>query len=171
MIISITKYFNKSEKYSTGRFILEMTALTYLIKLVFVIIAFILILIGVNESFLLGNAEEKTSPFDDTSWLEGFIWVVVIAPPLETLTSQAVPIYLLSIITKKRITIVLVSSVIFAFMHSSEPLFVILMIFLTAIIYAFSFLVYKSKGFMKAFAVTTSIHILFNFGAFLSYYL
>jgi len=171
MIKFISDYFRKTESYSTGRFIFEMFLLTSIPKILVILVGSVFIFFLNEELIFFEERSEGESLVYGLNWVAGFILLCVLAPIFETLFAQAVPVYITSFITKSRIVHMLTSSIFFCFLHSSQPYFYLFIIFITGCIYAWSFIVYKTQGFFKAFLVTSIIHSLFNFIAFLAIYL
>jgi hypothetical protein len=169
----IAKYFIKAEEYPTIRFIFEMFLISLIPKLFFLLIYIAFLMFDLDSNFLFGKMDESNAStlLSKMNWVEGLIFICVIAPLIETIIIQLIPISIASIIFEKRYVLILTSAGVFALLHNSQPFFALCSLFFTGIIYAWSFIVQRKKGYFKATLVTTAIHGLFNFVAYLSFYL
>jgi len=174
MIRFIANYFQRTEGYSTGRFIFEMYLMAMLCKIL--IIALSLLVVVIYEPFeiiFFGETGESVSQFTGLTWIEGLIFLCIILPFLESIMGQGIPIKLLSLVSNSRVLFAILSSLWFSYLHSIilEGISFALIIFFGGIIYSWCFIVYKEKGFWKAISVTTCVHILYNITVFTTFYL
>lgn len=142
-------------------------------KIIVVFVYAIFVLLNLEALNLFGEMNESNASeiLSGMSWFAGFLIICVLIPLFETFIFQLIPTVICSFLFRNRVIQVLLSASVFTFFHSSQPLIVLLIIFCSGIIYAWSFIVYKRRGSFKAIIVTTTIHGLFNFVAFLSFYL
>lgn len=161
----LTKYFDKTRRYSTFRLIIEFTLLDLAAKIV--VVLSISILIFAPLGLISGNGLELIDKFfidqeftKDMSIVELAITSMIIFPPLETLLFQILPIWLLSLFTKKRVLLISFSAVIFALIHI-EPQAIII-ILPGGILLSWVYLIKKEKSRWKAFWITTILHVSMN---------
>ncbi|MBI2021986.1 hypothetical protein HYS93_03890 [Candidatus Daviesbacteria bacterium] len=149
-------YFKETKRYTTTRFILELTLVAFALKLFFVIASVYLFTI-------LGLDTQTDNDFEKELVGYGFFKVsilVVLFASFETLVGQALTIKLSSFFTKDIIKKILISALVFSLLHI-EPLLVAA-VFPIGVILAWSYILYRRKSFLMAFYVTTTIHVLHN---------
>lgn len=152
----IENYFQRVEKYPTLRFILELTALTFLTKIIFIIIGGIIFT-------TLGVSTATDDTFEKEILQHGWIVAAVLISlfaAFETLTGQWLIIWLVSKIAKNIWIIVLASATVFSLLHVLPIL--IISVFPIGVILAWSFIIKRKIGKWQAFWVTTTIHTLHN---------
>lgn len=156
----IKNYFGKTTLYSIPRYILELTLVIYILKLLTV---FVWLPIEGILYLILGYIPElgQNAP-DDIEIYDPFILFtfVGIAPFFETFTGQWIPIWIASFYTRKIIAKILFSSIIFAAFHV-QP-FLIVNIFPAGVILAWTFVIFRRKSKRLAFFVTSAVHMLHN---------
>lgn len=161
----LTKYFDNAKNYSTFRLIVEFTLLDLIVKFgvgIFVSI-FILIPVGLisgNGLKLIDNFFVDQNFTTTMSLGELAIISMVIFPPFETLIFQNFVIWFLSIFTKKKALLILISAIIFALIHLE--LTAILAIIPAGILLSWVYLIKKDESKWKAFYTTTILHISMN---------
>lgn len=155
----ISSYILKVSEFTDLRLVVELTCVALVSKLVFSFVfvsLFILILtiLGFNpeqyDKYL--QSENHISPTDPYAYL--------LAPWLETILNQVLPIELLLLITKKRWLIIAISSVLFSLLHGDLVSFVAVLP--VGIVLAGVYLLKRTISFKKAFLLTTTIHLLHN---------
>lgn len=152
----VENYFQKAEKYSTLRFILELTILAFLTKIIFIIFGGIFLTI-------LGVSIEPDISFEQELLKAGPIFLtilIILFASFETLTGQWFMIWLVSHFTRNIWTKVLVSAAVFASLHITPML--IISSFPIGVILAFSFIIKRKISRWHTFWVTTAIHTLHN---------
>lgn len=174
----IESYVLGTEEYSIPRIIGEFLLLDIIVTLLLQIIVFLFItffialpLLVINPhldinhalSFLQFNQEIITEAVSKKpNALYASVFAVIIAPCIETFLFQALPVWLLSFITKSRKILVVSSAFFFALAH----VYPLLMLYILpgGVILAWAFVMLRNRnGGVKAFFVTASIHGLFNF--------
>lgn len=152
----LKRYFANTESYSTFRYILELTFVCFIGKILFIILAFILFsLLRINSQ--TDNSYEKD--IIQNGWIMAFIIVILFAA-FETLTGQWIVLWVASKFTKKRTYQILASAIVFALMHI-EPI-LIAAVFPIGIVLAWTFILKSKRSIWHAFWVTTVIHVLHN---------
>jgi membrane protease YdiL (CAAX protease family) len=146
----------KLKELSPPVFVVVMTILSIVIVLLFLPVLYALEIL----------AGPRGGPsFLDESLLFQFVTAVLLAPLLETLIFQAVPILILKKYTGFRPgTVVLVSSFWFAAAHSYSIAYVFYA-FLIGLLLAYSYVIYVEKA-VSAFWVVAAIHSLRNLFSF-----
>jgi hypothetical protein len=157
----IVRYFKRTEKYSTGRYIIEITVVAFLLKIISSIFFDLLL--------SLFNYHPVTDLSYETSQVKQGLIVVSISVPffasIETLIGQMFIIWITSKLTKKVWIIILTSTIIFTALHI-DPAQMIAVLPVGGIL-AYTFWRFKSQSNWKAFWVTTTIHSLHNYIALL----
>ncbi len=164
MIPSFFKnYFNNAKHYSSVRFILEMTALVFLSKIVFSIIIFAIFNINSDlEGVRLTEEDIKTYGYFST-----LILASIIAPLVETPLGQMLPIWITSKFTNKDSLKIITSAIFFSALH--WPIQDIIVAFPATIIFAWVYVTKRKISLKAAFINTALIHSLHNFIASLLY--
>ena len=152
----IKNYFEKTKSYSIWRFILEMTVLAFILKIIFIII-------GLPIVGALGLNTESDLSFEK-SFLDYQLWMtaglIILFAAFETITSQMFILWLAKKISKDTAFRLLLSAIIFALLHI-EPM-MIFGVFPIGLILGWAYLIYREKSLWSALWVTTTIHVLHN---------
>ncbi len=152
----IKTYFSNAEKYSTPRFIIELTVVCFVLKFISVFIASIIfayfkIPTQVDNSFEVGLIHGGLLPA---------IVQIIIFASFETLTGQWLVIWLVSKFSKSNFWKILISAIIFSALHVEAMLMAA--VFPIGLILSWTFLIKSKKSRSQAFWITTSIHVLHN---------
>lgn len=152
----IQGYFNQAKYYPNWRFILELTAVCFVAKILF-IVAFGLTyaLLNIDTSYH-DNAEVQIIG----SGLVPAVVQVVVFAGFETVVSQWFTPWLISRLTKNLWVILLLSAFVFSLLHFEWLLSAA--VFPIGVILTWSFLLKRKRSWWEAFYVTTSIHTLHN---------
>jgi len=152
----ISNYFNRTKKYSVIRFIVEMSVLAFLLKLLAIIIAVpVLMSMGVNTET---NLELEKGFLEDPFLIAGIL--IIIFAAFETITGQMFILWLSKKISKSLSFRLLCSALVFALLHV-EPI-IIAAVFPIGLILAWAYVVYREKSLWAAIWVTTAIHVAHN---------
>lgn len=155
------KYFKKAEKYSTLRFIIEITLLAFLLK-IFSIIFFDSILAIFNIHLTQDLSFEKGQVKD------GLIWIAVSVPlfaAFETLTSQMLVTWLVSKFTQNFWAKLITATIVFTLLHV-DPSLMIAILPVGALL-TWTYLIKRKISRWEGFWVTTAVHSLHNYLALL----
>ncbi len=152
----VLNYFEKLKSYSNFRFILELTLLAFLLKIIFGTFGVLLgTALGIDTSTDLKLEED---------FISKSIFLIFILTSLyafiETLTGQWLIIWFTSKFTKKLWIQIIASALVFAALHIDPVL--IAGTFPIGVILAWSFIVKSKKSIWEALWVTTAIHVLHN---------
>lgn len=160
----LKQYIKKTRSYSTERFIFELTAIAIISKLlVAFLVAGPLIIIDVI------NAKDLPSPtLPKSSIFFTFLLLCIFAPILETIIVQWFPIKILQKITSRFGLVIGIDSIIFALAHWSNGFIYMAAVLPAGIVLAWSFILNADYSTFKALWVTSSIHALNNFVAFVA---
>lgn len=173
----IKKYFEGTEKYSLFRLILEFGLISIFSKF----IVGLIIVISIGTFYILPKVlldpnfnleafslpEHKQTAVENVK-NEGIIalitafFVVFVTPPIETLIFQILPIWVVSFFSKRRLYMVIISTLFFTLPHGYEYPIIALFIFPSGVFLAWSYIITAKKSKLKAFFVTSSIHLIFN---------
>lgn len=154
--------FTEIGTHSTFRFILELSLIAFFIKIPFLIISGVFFtFIGMEE---LVNLSDELQTAQAT--LSDFFFGVILAPSIETVFGQWIPIAVGSIFLKKTRWVIIFSAIIFALFHFPAIAFAP-GAFLIGLLLAWCWLLKRKTGRWEAFWVTTSVHALHNLYAFL----
>ncbi len=155
----VRDYVRRAKTYSDTRFVLEVSALTFAINIAWSLALFgVVSLYGYLVYGSLGLIEE-VYPIAPITF--GFVvGAVIIAPLLETLLGQWLPITIASAFTKRTPLIIAVATAVFVLPHI-DPVH-ILSVVPVGIVLAGVFLLKKRESFPKAFWTTAAVHAMFN---------
>jgi hypothetical protein len=145
--------------YSRRRFIVELALIAFPCKILFML-----------PWMMLGlDIKSTTEAVDkgDTSLL--FFLACIVAPALETLIGQWIPIRVMYYFTNRITPIMIGSAAFFAAQHLHVGLSGFVYTFPVALLLSWSFLVYRRRSRWEAYWVTASIHCLHNFIVLLFY--
>jgi len=148
-------HYSKWVKMNVYSYIIFTTLLYFLVS-----IPIILLFVYFDlDSHDLGGID-----FQKHSLLGLFTLTVIIAPIIETLIAQVVPIELFSIIfkTKNKVLPVLTSALFFALMHYGYSIWYSIIILPLGLLLANTYVIFKKRN-ESSFWVTTAIHALRNF--------
>lgn len=155
------KYFYHTEHYSTLRFIIELTLICFVLKILS------LIFFGIIFSLFNYNPTQDLS-FEQGMVEKGWLYILILTPifaAFETLTGQWLVIWVVSKFSKSRSLKIWLSAIVFAALHV-EPV-LMAAVFPIGIILAWTFILYRKKSKWSAFWVTTTIHTFHNYIALL----
>jgi membrane protease YdiL (CAAX protease family) len=96
------------------------------------------------------------------SVLELFVIAVLVGPIIETAVAQWAPIALGRRFFQRDAYAVLLSAWIFGWLHYSQGAMLVLIMFTTGLVLAWTFLVWRERGLWPAFAMTFGVHALLN---------
>lgn len=154
----VSGYLYRAAQYSTARLIIEAVALTYLVKVIAILLAGLLVVVfhyGLQIPIL-----EVPPTLQGHELVEFAIYAIFFAPLFETLVGQLIPIALVSYFTKNKIVAIVVSAISFALPHI-EPVTVFFSFFI-GLIFAIVFIIKKKSSTLAAFTTTAVVHMLHN---------
>jgi len=154
----VERYFQRTLSYSLRRFVLELALVLFPIKMIIgVVVGTACGAMGIDcpvrlATDLLAEAGVPTL----------VITAVLMAPLLETLIGQWVPIWLTSLFTKNTVALVSVSAFLFALGHVYVGFAGLLVTFPVGIVLSWSFVAMRRHSRWRAYWVTSAIHALHN---------
>ncbi len=149
----IASYFHRTRRYGRLRFILEMALLAIPLKIV----------LGVLWAVVGGESGPSTTEAIDTHGPEILVLnACVLAPLLETLIGQWLPLWIASLFTRKTAWRVGFSTAVFSAMHLHVGVTGILTALPPGIFLAWSFALKRERSRWEAYWVTTLIHAVHN---------
>lgn len=156
----ISAYLRRTKNYSNIRFIFELVALSFALKVSLAIFPGLLI----NT-----DGESNTERLAQGGLWMLFLVAVILAPALETIIGQWLPIKVASLFTKKEVCIVLFSALFFSSLHLPGGLFIFFVALPGGLVLAWSFLIKREESFYEAYWVTATIHCLVNLVSIIIY--
>jgi hypothetical protein len=150
---TVLRYYQQTARYPPNRFIWELAILPFPFK----------VFIGIMIAPFLSDSFESTTAVMAAQG--DFILVfsaVILAPIVETLVGQWLPIWLISLATRSTLLKILGSAVIFTSMHLQVGLAGVLPILPVGIILSWSFLIQCRHSRTRAYWITTLIHATHN---------
>lgn len=152
----IARYFDHTKKYSNLRYILELTLVCFVGKIISVIF------FGFIFSLFSYNPTPDTSTEQDLikHGILGMILLVILFAGIETTISQWFTTWALSKILKNKVILIMLSALVFALLHL-EPLLIVA-VYPIGLVLTWTFLLKRQNSLWEAFYVTTSIHALHN---------
>lgn len=151
----------KVKAYSIFRFIVEVFLWTIIIRVLIVGMSYLL-----YDAYGMEYVSYEVSIMQQ-SFLYSFIMGCLLVPFVESITAQALPITVLSYWIKSNNINIVISALLFSFFHASQPLEIIIGMFLLGLILAWAFVAKRHLGFIEAVLIITAIHGLFNLVSFL----
>lgn len=143
--------------HNTFRFILELSLIAFFIKVPLLVLSDILFT-SVGLEYLVKLSDELQTA---QTTLYDFLYGVLIAPPVETVFGQWIPIAIGSIFLKKTRWAIIFSAAIFALLHFPAIAFAP-GAFFVGLLLAWCWLLKRKTSRWEAFWVTTSVHGLHN---------
>lgn len=154
----IEGYFSRIEHYSLSRFIIELSFIALIGK----------VIVGALLSFLIPSLHPTDIPETLDLPLIPLLFVsILLMPVLETLLFQCLPITLVKFFTARETTGIVVSSALFSFAHGYPDFLIIVP---GALVFAYAFVVRSRTSIWTAIGVTTILHTVHNMAALLLYY-
>ncbi len=173
MIRFIVNYFQRTESYSTRKFILEMFLITLVTKILISLTMFLFVdVFNMNEALFWAELDKRAdSILNGLNWFKAFVLICIFAPFLESLVGQALPIYLISFFSKSRVVQLFFSAFINTMLHYPLAIGELIITFILSVVLAWGYIIYRKQGFWKAILIITTIHGLYNFIPYLMIYL
>lgn len=163
----LANYFRRISNYTTFRFILEVTALTFISRFIIVLpIVLILTTLGVD----VGEANIDNLDLQN-KFLETIFFAVVIAPFLETLIFQFLPLKLFKLLRIPIELSIFITTLIFAYVHLDDGLINFIGMLPIGFLFVWSFVVRDKRSTYNAIFTVFVIHALTNLLATVIYLL
>jgi hypothetical protein len=153
LVSMISNYFQRTKYYSPLRFICEMVALQFGLKVILAVTIFPFLNIR-------GATTEDLANSDSFSTL--FFMAVIVAPVVETIQDQFLSITISSLFVKQSLDILILSMLYFSALHFYVGLAGFFGILPLGFVLSWSFLIKREKSLWQAFWVTTLIHSIHN---------
>lgn len=163
----ISSYFKRIANYTPVRFIIEVTSLAFVSRFFIVLpVAFILALVG----FDLGSVNIETLNLTTEFW-RTVLLAVIIAPFVETLIFQLVPLTFFRLIRVPSVIAIILSTFLFAYAHLDDGLINFIGMIPIGFLFVWAFTVRQKRSVKEAIFVVFMIHALTNFLATILYLL
>ncbi len=154
----ISSYFRRIANYSTIRFILEVTALAFVSRFLIVLpVVIILSLFGVD----MGSPNIERLDLEN-NFTETVIFAVIVAPFVETLLFQLLPLKVLKFFRVPLYMAVFFTTLIFAYVHLDDGLINFIGMIPIGSLFVWSFVVREKKSLFNAIFSVFIIHSLTN---------
>ena len=143
----------RTRRYGAVRFLLEATGIAMLLRIPVVFLG----------APVVGT--EARTAYDwlaEYSVLELAFIAVVLGPIVETVVAQWAPVALARRLMPRDLFAVLFSAWIFGWLHFSQGALLVLIMFTTGLVLAWTFVVWRERGLWPALAMTTGVHALLN---------
>lgn len=149
---AIVSYLNQTQTYSLSRYIIEMTLLGYVGKTMSALLFFSLMYSITGQNIM----EEMDEPVLGIALV---ISAVFVAPLVETVVGQMLPVFFTGLVTKNIYIQVLVSTLFFTALHPFPAYGALLPV---AFIFAWTYVIKQKKSVWHAYGVTALMHGLHN---------
>ena len=149
----IGAWLERTRRYSWPRFLIEATLVALFLRIP-------VVWLGVP---IVGD--DTRTAYDwlaDYSALELALLAILLGPILETAFAQWMPISLGRRFFQRDSYAVLLSAWIFGWLHYSQGALLVLIMFTTGLVLAWTFLVWRERGLWQAFLMTFAVHALLN---------
>jgi hypothetical protein len=156
----ISAYLQRTRKYSNIRFIFELVSLDFVLRASLVIFP---------ETLINTDGESNTERLAQEGLWVLFLVGVILAPALETIIGQWLPIKVASLFTNNKFYIVLFSALFFSSLHLPGGLTIFFVVLPGGLVLAWSFLIKREESCLKAYWITAVIHGLANLVSIIIY--
>ena len=149
----IAAWLARTRRYSCSRFLLEATVVALVLRVP---------VVWIGVPFV---GEDARTAFD---WLEEYtiaemaMIAIVIGPILETIVAQWLPLAIGRRLFDNDAYAVLLSAWLFGWLHYTQGALLVLIMFTTGLVLAWTFLVWRARGRLQAFLMTTGVHAALN---------
>lgn len=160
--IILQSYKKRIKRLSTFSLLIELSLFSIVIKTI----------PGILLSLITTQPIETTTDFqlERESELFVFITAVLLAPPIETVLGQWIPIFVLSRFTKKIFHLILWSSFWFALWHIYAGWESVLIVWFPGMIFSLCFIALQEHSFWRAYCMTTLVHAIHNMFSLVVYF-
>ncbi|NGP89750.1 CPBP family intramembrane glutamic endopeptidase [Fodinibius halophilus] len=153
---AIQKYYIRSLNYSKHRFIVELVAMSIILKL------FLGVVWGLLATIIdVPSLSKQSVSYQNDNIAILIIVLGILAPLIETFT-QWIPIKILKKVTTNYLIIIFITALLFASLHLSYSPFYATMVFPVGIVLSWSFYCKYKKSLREAFLTTFLIHAFHN---------
>lgn len=143
----------RTRRYGAVRFLIEATAIALLLRIPVVFLG----------APVVGT--EARTAYDwltEYSVLELALIAIVLGPVVETIVAQWAPVAIARRLMPHEAFGVLFSAWIFGWLHFNQGALLVLIMFSTGLVLAWTFVVWRGRGLWQALAMTTGVHALLN---------
>ena len=149
----IGAWLERTRRYGWLRFLIEATVIALLLRIP-------VVWLGVP---VVGD--EARTAYDwlaDYSTAELIVIAIIVGPILETALAQWAPIAMGRRLFQNDAQAVLISAWIFGWLHFNQGALLMLIMFTTGLVLAWTFVVWRARGLLQGFAMTFGVHALLN---------
>jgi membrane protease YdiL (CAAX protease family) len=139
-----------------------LTVNKYLFIIFFVLLSIIVSLLILSITFFLGI--ESSNRKVEANTIPYYIKTLLLAPFIETLIFQFIPIEFLKRFINKDLTVIIISSLLFGVAHYFNHYLIrdILLTFFSGLVLAISYVLAKKRSDLNAFIAVSLIHLGYN---------
>ncbi|HUF11598.1 MAG TPA: CPBP family glutamic-type intramembrane protease [Longimicrobiales bacterium] len=149
----IRGWLARSRRYSALRFLLEATGIALLLRIP---------VVWLGAPFVGTDARTAYDWLAEYSPLELALIAILVGPVVETVVGQWVPIAIARRLVSRDAFAVALSAWLFGWLHFTQGALLVLIMFSTGLVLAWTFVVWRERGLWQALAMTTGVHALLN---------
>ena len=149
----VRAWLERTRRYGWLRFLIEATVVALLLRIPVVFL---------GTPIVGDEARTAYDWLDDYSVSQLVLLAVVMGPILETAFAQALPILFGRRLFHSDTYAVLLSAWIFGWLHYGQGALLVLIMFTSGLVLAWTYLVWLARGKVQAFAMTFAVHALLN---------
>ncbi len=143
----------RTRRYGWLRFLIEATLIALLLRIP---------VVWLGAPIVGDEARTAYDWLEDYGPLELFALAVILGPILETALAQWAPIALGRRLFRREDHAIFLSAWIFAWLHFTQGALLVLIMFTTGLVLAWTFVVWRERGLWPAFLMTFAVHALLN---------
>ena len=149
----IGAWLDRTRRYGHLRFLFEATLAAMLLRIP---------VVWIGAPIVGTEARTAHDWLADYGPLELFLLAVVIGPIVETALAQWAPIAIGRRLFPHDAHAIVMSAWIFGWLHFTQGALLVLIMFTTGLVLAWTFVVWRERGWLHAFVMTFAVHALLN---------
>ena len=149
----VAAWLERTRRYRWPRFLAEATLIALLLRIP---------VVWLGAPIVGTEARTAYDWLAQYSVMELVLLAIVLGPILETALAQWLPIALGRRLFQRDSYAVLLSAWIFGWLHYTQGAMLVLIMFTTGLVLAWTFLVWRARGTWQAFLMTFAVHALLN---------
>jgi len=149
----VRAWLARTRGYSWPRFLIEATLAALLLRIP---------VVWIGAPLVGTEARTAYDWLQDYSAIQLLLIAVVVGPVVETVVAQWAPIALGRRFFQRDAYAVLLSAWLFGWMHVTQGAMLVLIMFTTGLVLAWTFVVWRERGLAAALAMTIGVHALLN---------
>ena len=149
----LAAWLGRTRRYSWPRFLFEATFVALLLRIP---------VVWIGVPFVGQDARTAYDWLNEYGIAELVLIAIVIGPMVETAVAQWLPVSLGRRLFHSDGYAVLLSAWLFGWLHYSQGVLLVLIMFTTGLVLAWTFVVWRERGLWQAFLMTTGVHAALN---------